>query len=576
MQASLGACIPWLPDETLFSWCGRYHHLSVNGLASATCLQLFGGMRKGVAHDFPDAIAAMIQRADGLGSAEQVVHDRTLLAFYAPFRRTDLVDRARAQMIDGRIGHLKYQLGMLTSGLGAAHPLKACPVCMASDRRQHGVAYWRRAHQLPSSWYCADHGNPLLVSPLKLDQRARFQWVLPASAGLVPWASIEPAESCRDVGRHMAAIGVGLCRLHVGRLASAQSIARALRSGLQRKGVVGPTGRVSWGALDRDLRRHASALNCLPPFAMQMDVHAARTQLSRILSSRALTHPLRYVAWISVVFDCLQDFVDAYDAPVPVVCKTSSVAAPLIGAHDERAAAAVLVLLDGKESLTAVAHRLGVDPATVAAWSAKAGIQPARRPKKLVESRWLTAIEMLSDGRAKADVAQLTGVAEVTVTRILRSVPGLQARWHEVRHEAARSRARRAWLEVAAAAALLGRTAARRAEPAAFAWLYRNDRDWLQQQAERFSAARSGNGAMPRRRRADERYARGLSAAFGASISGTFGMSLRASDWAISAPGLRRVLREPASWPLTIKALRIMLLGGSGLAESPSLWERGQ
>ena len=82
-QASLGERIPWLPDETLFSWCSRYHHLAVNGLASATCLQLFGARRRGVAHDLPDSIGALARRAEGsLGAASDICTDRTLLAFY--------------------------------------------------------------------------------------------------------------------------------------------------------------------------------------------------------------------------------------------------------------------------------------------------------------------------------------------------------------------------------------------------------------------------------------------------------------------------------------------------------------
>jgi hypothetical protein len=576
-QPSLGERIPWFPDEIVFSWCSRYHHLAVNGLAAATCTQLFGGRRRGVVHDFPDAIGTLAHRAAGsLGTAQQIVRDRTLLCFYAPFRGPSLVDRAQAQMIQGPVGHLKYQLGLLTSGLGAAHPLKACPACMTSDQREYGVAHWRLAHQLPSSWFCPIHGEPLLVSPLKLNQRARFQWALPADAGLMPWGAAQAPATCRDVGRRMARIGPALCGLPTGRLSSAKSIARALQIGLSRKGAEGSSGRVCWLALNLHLHSHAAALSHLPPFALQMDTAAARAQVARILSGRALTHPLRYVAWISMVFDCLEDFIDAYDASAPVVEKASSTSTPSVGVQDERAAAAVLALLDGKESLTSIAHRLAVDPATVAAWSAKAGIASARRPKKLIEARWLSAIAMLSEGQPKADVARRTGVAEVTVTRILRTVPGLQARWHEVQHEAARAQARQAWLEIAAAAAFLGRTAARRAEPAAFAWLYRNDRAWLQQQAARFSAAPSGNGAVARQRRADERYARGLSeAALNAGPTMRVA-SLRASDWAITAPGLRKVLKEPQRWPLTMEALRLMLRGDLRRSDLPTLWELGQ
>lgn len=80
------------------------------------------------------------------------------------------------------IAHLKYRLGLLTSGLGAAHPLKSCPECMQADLEGHGWAYWRRAHQLPGVWVCPSHGIPLQVSHLKLDQVARFAWTLPLPA----------------------------------------------------------------------------------------------------------------------------------------------------------------------------------------------------------------------------------------------------------------------------------------------------------------------------------------------------------------------------------------------------------
>lgn len=51
---------------------------------------------------------------------------------------------------------------------------------------------------------------------------------------------------------------------------------------------------------------------------------------------------------------------------------------------------------------------------------------------------------------------------------------------------------------------------------------------------------------------------------------------LGASDWAITAPGLRKVLQDPQCWPRTIEALRLMLREDLRLAELPLLWELGQ
>uniref|UniRef100_UPI00155DC829 TniQ family protein n=1 Tax=Chromobacterium subtsugae TaxID=251747 RepID=UPI00155DC829 len=142
-----------LPDETLFSWCSRYHRLAVNGADRNTCMLLFSHYRTGSAHDFPARVAVLADRLQGaLGSATEIIRQRTLLPFYLPFRSKLLGLQAEQAMCGQGIGHLKFRLGLLTSGLGAAHPLKACPVCMTEDLALHGWAYWRRCHQLPGVW----------------------------------------------------------------------------------------------------------------------------------------------------------------------------------------------------------------------------------------------------------------------------------------------------------------------------------------------------------------------------------------------------------------------------------------
>jgi hypothetical protein len=65
------------------------------------------------------------------------------------------------------------------------------------------------------------------------------------------------------------------------------------------------------------------------------------------------------------------------------------------------------------------------------------------------------------------------------VTRILRSEVGLQKEWHEARFCLAREHAKSSWVATTAAFPDLGLKALRNIEPAAYAWLYRNDRTWL-------------------------------------------------------------------------------------------------
>lgn len=172
----------WLPDETLFSLCSRYHVLSGNQLASTTCQQLFGHSQFGTAHDFPSQVREFATRTRyELGTAEAIILRRSLLSYYLPFRSAADQADAMSAMQGRGIGSLKFRLGILTSRFRANHPLKACSECMREDQRDFGSAYWRLTHQLPGTLICIRHNSLLLSSTEKSTGVGRFLWLLPTS-----------------------------------------------------------------------------------------------------------------------------------------------------------------------------------------------------------------------------------------------------------------------------------------------------------------------------------------------------------------------------------------------------------
>jgi hypothetical protein len=78
------------------------------------------------------------------------------------------------------------------------------------------------------------------------------------------------------------------------------------------------------------------------------------------------------------------------------------------------------------------------------------------------------------------------------VTRLLRTEVGLRDAWTDARLERARRQARRTWEDLSRKNPASGAKYLRLAEPAAYAWLYRNDRPWLE----------DANRAIESRRRA--------------------------------------------------------------------------
>lgn len=554
-----------LPDETLFSWCSRFHRLAANGQDKNTCLQLFGDARIGSAHDFPARIAVLAARSAGcLGTASDIIRHRTLLPFYLPFKSIEVGNEAVSALCGPGIGHLKYRLGLLTSGVGAAHPLKACPQCICSDLAKHGWAYWKRSHQLPSVWLCPEHLVPLRASSLKLLQVARFAWVLPTQANCAPLAGLEDRGLSKQKTNWLLKLfqlSNELLNCSSGSFADPVRIAEVFRIRLRYLGMTHTSGRVRWPLVQVSLEKLVSNLACLPALNHEADPQLLRTLFLRILSGRSMTHPLRYLIWISTWFDDLAHFKAEYDKLDGYTnhCEDDLSASikPICGPTIEQSEI-MAMLHKGQISLTGAALMAGVTYTTMAVWASKESIEVLRRPKMLSTKLWNQAVSMLRSGADKLDVSKECQVSVVTVTRILRTVPGLQEQWHSVRHKLRRDVAQKTWNNLLPLRKYMGVKELRCLEPAAYAWLYRNDRVWLKATFDGACKVKISNHAARRIENADERMAmllKKLSLSRGESTSGW-----RLHEIKLAFPRIEKIIRYPEKWPVTVKALAFVLV----------------
>ena len=121
-----------------------------------------------------------------------------------------------------------------------------------------------------------------------------------------------------------------------------------------------------------------------------------------------------------------------------------------------------------------------MDAYTGLAWAADLGVGYRPRPKNSDLAGRSALIAALRGGLGKAQAASKFGLSIQTVTRVLRSVPGLRLAWLDASRNRARVASRRAWKKALAACTNLGINRARVFAPAAYAWLYRHDREWLE------------------------------------------------------------------------------------------------
>lgn len=503
-------------DETLFSWCSRYHRMSANGRDAATCMQLFGDRRIGTAHDLPARLDALVTRSGGaIGDAVSIINQRTLLPFYLPFRSPRLAALAHEAMRGPSIGSLKYQLGLLTSGLGAAHPLKSCPRCIAVDQERNGWAYWHRDHQLPGTWICTRHQVHLRVSPCKLDQRARFAWVLPSSSA----ESISTGASlnAKDRGAmrwlaKLASMGAELVQLEHGTLDDPVRLGLALRHRLIDLSLASPCGRIRWRDIEPSLDLLSKRQLTLPEMQHLADKELLKEQLLRALSGRSVTHPLRWLLWCSVWFNDLHALKASYDQSAPseeVQPDPTPTPTTTNGPHAWQGTI-LSEACAGKISMPRAAQQAGVSYSTFTAWASAQGTEAPHRPQKLTHDIRETIVTRLQLGHEKSDLAIELQLSVETITRVLRTTPGLQAQWHQSRFDLRLAKARNDWNGLRQGEDGLATKAARKVAPATYAWLYRNDRQWLEDSGQACNVASRGNHATQRLTNAQQRRSRAV------------------------------------------------------------------
>jgi hypothetical protein len=480
------ALLAWLPGETLFSLVSRHHYFWGYRLASQTCQRFFGHSRSGSQHDLPSRLSEFAARTGGhYGGAEEVARQRTILSYYGSFMDSNELQHFLTSMSGNSVAHLKLRLGILTSRFRSHHPLKACEACMASDRQEHGWAYWHIEHQYPGVWTCPIHKSILLESSLKATGVKRFLWHLPNARDVlrasVVAASGETLQSISSLAELITALvnhgherPMALTDLHV-----------HYRAELGKRGLITSGGNIRMPAIAHAYLDHVRRFRDVWEFeALPATYDEAVTQLGRLLRPpRGGTHPLRHLVLIHWLFGSADAFLSSVNENRTTGELSTSPPGQLVPSPrhsiDDPRRARVIEMISQKCSYRKAAAEVGIDVQTAMAWASQVGLSGSRRPKILAGSVRELAIAQLTAGEDKVVVAGAAGVSVVTITKLLFSEVGLHSAWTTARQNIARDAAQNKWLMALQDYPGLGIKMLRVLQPDVYAWLYRNERAWL-------------------------------------------------------------------------------------------------
>jgi len=178
-----------MEGETLFSWCARFHKLSGNVIPRYTSRMLFSNSEAGLRHDLPNNVSEFLDRTQfHLGDAEELLFNRTVLSFYAPFIPNCMLSKVTASMLYGTPPFPKILLKLNKAKLGAAAPLKACPECIKSQLQKYQFSWWSVKHQWRSVYVCYQHLTPLLVANEELHRVSLKEFFLPSNMPNQNWS----------------------------------------------------------------------------------------------------------------------------------------------------------------------------------------------------------------------------------------------------------------------------------------------------------------------------------------------------------------------------------------------------
>lgn len=487
--------LDWLPGETVYSLASRHHRLSGNLRPDRTARQLFGHARGGYPHDLPAGLDHLAAAFDGqLGDARRIALAHTILPAFLLARPEADWATALSSMRSPRLGSLKAQFGLLASGFGAICELKACRGCIAEDTAQHGTAYWRVEHQMPGVWVCGRHQTWLLFSISNRARQGRFEWSLPEESDLTlppgltshvdEWqlASINRFSRFSQESAAMAEKPAGSC----------EAFAGALRRGMIRAGWISTSGRLATAAVGKGLKSTITALSALPEWTG--DTPSEATCISRVrsvLSEPGQGHPLKLLIVASCLFESWSDFLDETKREETATRRSQLVEEKCFRAQDIRAD--FLKAAERDASVTELAREFNIAVRTAQGWLAEDGRSTPRRPSKLSGTALLRLTQGLSAGTDPSTLAEETGLSESSVRRVLGTTVGLKSKWLEAKAQALRQQNRARWLAALSVAAPGGPKLARGLDPGAYAWLYRNDREWLAKKNSRLTLPASGN-----------------------------------------------------------------------------------
>jgi len=559
--------LTWLPNETVFSLCSRSHIISGHRAAHQTTKDIFQLDRPRIAHDLPNRLQFLEARFCGnLGTAEEIATTRTILAFYLPFLDEHSRRRAIMAMCNSDSSYLTRDISLAVRTRRAATPLRYCPECAKQDHNVYGTAYWHLDHQYPGACICVHHRRQLIVTKDGTHGLRQYNWTLPNHEIAINYPPLSP---------QYISVLLGFQKLIIDYVASYTSphtspiknIPDILSSRIDE--AAGSTTKLLLGlaTASRDFHewltpfRQVKVIDVLPN-SVQQGIRILQT-LTRTEGN--VPDPLYQVLVISWLFKDWKTFLDYCNkynhGSAPRLSYSQAETDPaFIQLEDE-----ILDLIALGTSPRRISQMKNVSVEQILRLGKTMGFIPNEKSTHPNTPRNAAARRLLWQGTDKQTIQASIGISKKVIDHLLAKNQPLSKQWRFKQREKHVADSRATWNEIANQNPGFNSAELQFIAPKTYAWLYRNDREWIILQNSKSNTNNSASVTSVRIDHRDSKFAHQLGIAAERICRQSTGTRISRDALLNAVPDLKAALLHLSRFPLTHKALVSALKPGSRL-----------
>lgn len=288
------------PDELLYSVFARYHMWSRNVSNKDTVMDLFGCKTACAVMDLPNRLEALYERLPhgSLTTPERMINRHSLFPLYRPFLPKERAAKIIQAMKGSKGGQIHTMIGIMASSITSPRFLRYCHECMQADEDQYGEPYWHRTHQVFGVQICHHHQIWLTESDVAVSAQQNKHVFQP----LINNSKQEQVKSFNSENYfpHYLAVAEAVYWLlnHEAPILGLAELRNRYINHLQKIDLATYTGRVR----QRDLIELFKSFYG-PEFLVQMDSAVDYDQQDNWLSKlvrepRITTHPIRHILFM--------------------------------------------------------------------------------------------------------------------------------------------------------------------------------------------------------------------------------------------------------------------------------------